>query len=41
MAGNEHPQGENQSGKQVAIGILGFVVGLTLLLLLIKKLMGM
>ena len=41
MDQQESSQGNNQSGKQVALGILGFVVGLTLLLLLLKKLMGM
>lgn len=39
MAGKEPNEEKTQSGRQVALGILGFVVGLTLLLLLLKKLL--
>ena len=38
MAQQESSPEKTQSGKQVAFGILGFMAGLILLLLLLKKL---
>lgn len=39
MAEKEPNEEKTQSGKQVAFGIIGFIVGFTLLLFLIKKLL--